>query len=59
LSGQWQLGLRELALEVNDLLHERDRDAVLAICWQVDLIVQQFAEVRQMWAAWTSGKSAR
>jgi hypothetical protein len=43
-----QLGLREIALEVDDLLTQRDRDGVQAICWQLDIIAQQFAEVRRI-----------
>lgn len=43
-----QLGLRELALEVDDLLIQRDRDGVQAVCWQIDNIVHQFAEVKRI-----------
>jgi len=43
-----QLGLRELALDVDDLLTERERDGVRAICWQLDTIAHQFAEVRRI-----------
>ena len=42
------LGLRELALETSDLLDDWVLQAVHSVCWQLEELAQQFAEVKRI-----------